>query len=465
MPVNILKPISRRDFFKASASGMAGLCAAGIYSGLAFAQKPAAAGEIEPPDIQIEHQPLVKVLRWSEFIKSDKEIWLRNTRRWEMMTGGRVETDFVPWTHVRPKAAMEATIGAGHDIVFGWYDDPHLYPDKLVDLTDLAEYLGRRYGGWYPICETYGQAAGTKRWIALPVGISGACLIYRQKWVQEVGFETLPADIEGLLRCCKALRSKGHFTGFALGHAVGDANSWTHWWLWAFGAKAVEADGVTVAINSDETILALDTARELFETMIPGVETWLDPGNNKAFLAGEIALTANGSSIPYLAKHHYPKIDLDLAVANMPVGRVGEPTELHVLSAGFIFKHSQVINAAKHFLRFMFEAEQYGSWINGSWGYITQALKHFHDLPCWEEDPRITPYRECVARMLPNCYAGRLGANSAAAMSEFIVVDMFADACTGRQTPKGAALKAEKRLRRLYRTLTAASSAVQDRDR
>jgi multiple sugar transport system substrate-binding protein len=99
----------------------------------------------------------------------------------------------------------------------------------------------------------------------------------------------------------------------------------------------------------------------------------------------------------------------------------------------------------------MFEAEQYGNWIGGSWGYVTQALKRYYDLPSWKQDHRITPYRECAGRVLPNSYDGPLGKSSAAAMSEYIIVDMFADACAGKRTSKEAALAAEKKLARLYK--------------
>lgn len=444
------KMISRRAFLKASASGLAGVSAITLAPGLATAMSRNRSGS-EMPEIKIEPNPVIKVLRWVEFVQSEKEVWLANTRRWEQLTGGHVETDFLNWSDVRPKAAMAATIESGHDIVIGWYDDPHLYPDKLVDLTDIAEYLGNKYGGWYPICKAYGQVSGSNRWICIPIGIQGQCINYRKSRVQEAGFEDLPGDIEGFLKCSKALKAKGFYTGFALGHAVGDAGIWTHWWLWSFGGKAVESDGRTVAINSKETLLALDTARALYETMLPGTEKWLDPNNNVAFRKGEISLTNNGSSIAYDIKHNYPKIDKDLAVANFPVGVTGRPTELAAISVGFIFKHSQIPNAAKHYLRFMMEAEQYGKWISGSWGYITQALEDYHDLPSWEQDPRVTPYRECAFRLLPNGYAGPLGIRSAAAMSEFIIVDMFADACTGRRTPKQAALDAERKLARLYK--------------
>lgn len=444
------KHLSRRTFLKATAQGAIALTSADWIHSLAgevsaaTMQNPKLGGEIEP-------NPILKVLRWNEFVRSEKEIWLKNTERWEKLTGGRVETDFLPWTDLRPRAALEATIGTGHDIVFGFHDDPHLYSDRLVDLTQVAEYLGKKYDGWFPVCEMYGQDSSKKHWLALPIGLPGTCLIYRKSVVDEIGCEKLPESIPELLQCAKAMSKKGYYTGFPLGHAVGDANGWTHWWLWSYGGRAVEADGRTVAINSPETIQALDGAIELYETMIPGVNNWLDPDNNKAFLNGDISLTLNGSSIVYAAKNNHPQIYEDITVTNMPIGPVGYPTELSSISLGYIFKHSTVPNAAMHYLAFMLEEEQYGEWISKSYGYITHTLKHFNNLPSWQQDPRITPYRDCAARMLPNSHPGPLGTKSAATMSEYIIVDMFAEACTGICNPQQAALVAEKRLARLYR--------------
>jgi multiple sugar transport system substrate-binding protein len=450
MGKHISAPISRREFLRRSAGGLAGLSAASLVPVLTLGGKQATAGVISPPSLAVESNPMVKVLRWRAFVQGDEDAWLSNTRRWEKLTGGRVVTDFVPFNDVRPRAAMEATLGTGHDLVLGWFDDPHLYPDKLIDLTALADYLAEKYGGWYPVCETYGRDPRTQRWIALPMGCAGMCINYRKSWVREAGFETVPGRIEGFLKCCRALKAGGHPTGFALGNAVGDRNSWTHWWLWSFGGKAVEADGRTIAINSKETTLALETARELYDTMVPGVLNWRDPDNNKAFLAGKISATNNGASILYAAKHHYPHIDADLATMNFPTGPVGRPSELSLISPAFIFKHALMPNAARHYLLFMFEAEQYGNWINDSLGYVTQSLKGFRDLPVWAADSRLAPYRECLNKMLPNGYAGPLGTASAAAMSDCIIPNMIVDVCLQRRTPKTAALHAEKRLARLY---------------
>ena len=86
----------------------------------------------------------------------------------------------------------------------------------------------------------------------------------------------------------KALKAKGTPGGFALGHATGDANTWCHWLVWAFGGKMVDKNN-KVVINSPETIKALEYAKELYATFIPGTLSWLDPNNNKAFLDGQIS--------------------------------------------------------------------------------------------------------------------------------------------------------------------------------
>lgn len=443
--------LTRRDFIKTSAAGLTGLGLVGSSLDGFFQGNQALAANVAPPTIKLEKNPTLRLLRWSAFVKSDEEIWDANTRKWEQATGGKVIIEYLSWEDVRAKAAMEASVGAGHDIVLGWFDDPHLYPNKLIDVTDVATYLGKKYGGWYPVCEKYGQDSKTKRWIALPVGSAGLCINYRVSWVQEAGFDKMPDKIEGFIKCSKALKAKGHPTGFALGHAVGDANCWTHWWLWSFGGKAVMADGKTIAINSKETLQALDACKEFYESMIPGVASWLDPHNNKAFLAGQISVTANGNSIFFASMDKFPEVHKDLMTMNFPVGPVGRPAELSLFSQAFIFKHSRVPNAAKHYLQFMMEGPQYAEWESGTWGYVTQPLKAYYDLPAWKKDPRITPFRECIRRMLWNGYAGPLGPASAAAMSEYVIVDMFADVCVGGKSPKTAALDAEKKLKKFYK--------------
>jgi multiple sugar transport system substrate-binding protein len=107
--------------------------------------------------------------------------------------------------------------------------------------------------------------------------------------------------------------------------------------------------------------------------------------------------------------------------------------------------------AAKEFLRFMMEQEQYGAWLQGSGGYIAQPLKAYEANPIWTVDPKHLPYRDAVKNLRPAGYAGKLGYASAGALGDFIVTNMVAEAASGSKTPKEAAERAQKRAERYYK--------------
>ena len=106
----------------------------------------------------------------------------------------------------------------------------------------------------------------------------------------------------------KALKEKGTPGGFALGHATGDGNTGATGWSGRSAARW-STQSNKVVIDSPETIKALEYAKELYATFVPGTLSWLDPNNNKAFLDGQISVTTNGISIYYAAKNSQdPKI-------------------------------------------------------------------------------------------------------------------------------------------------------------
>ena len=212
------------------------------------------------------------------------------------------------------------------------------------------------------------------------MGASGSCMVYRESHMKAAGFDTFPKDMPGFLKLCQALKAKGTPPGFALGNATGDANQWCHWLLWSFGGKLVDSKN-KVSIDSIETLRALEYSKELYKTFVPGTLSWLDPNNNKAFLDGQISLTNNGISIYYAAKTSKDPVIAAMAAdinhANMPIGPVGHPTELALVFPMMLFKYSKYPNAAKEYLRFMMEKEQYVPWQAAAIGYITQPLQAY----------------------------------------------------------------------------------------
>jgi len=436
----------RRDFLKATA-GVAAGGALGAGSALFAGEALAQQYKVTP-----EKGAKLRVLRWKRFVQGDEDMWAENTKKFTQATGIEVRVDAEGWEDVRPKAAVAANVGSGPDIIIGTYEDAHQYPDKLVDVTDLANYLGGKYGGWYPVGKTYCTNKG--KWIAVPMGAAGACLVYRESAMKAAGFETFPKDTAGFLKLCQGLKAKGLPPGFALGNATGDANTWCHWVVWTHGGKMVDEKN-NVVINGPETIAALEYSKQLYETFVPGTLSWLDPNNNKAFLDGQIGVTNNGISIYYAAKtskdEKLQEMAKDINHANFPIGPIGRPTECHLMFPMMIFKYSKYPNAAKEYLRFMMEKEQYVPWQQASIGYVTQPLAAYESNPIWTSDPKHTPYRDLVKNMLPNGYAGEMGYASAATMADFIMVNMVAEAASGSKSPKEAAERAQKRAERYYK--------------
>lgn len=436
--------VSRRDLLL----GASGLAAGASMLPLLGSATPAFA---QAPKYTPEPGATLRVLRWSPFVKGDEDAWLANTAKFTQATGVQVRVDKESWEDIRPKAAVAANVGSGPDIMLVWFDDAHQYPDKLLDVTDVATDLGNRYGGWFPGNEGYAKRDG--KFIGLPLAAIGNGLMWRQSVIEKAGFKDMPKDTAGFLELCRALAGKNlPRAGFAMGNAVGDGNNFAHWVLWSHGGKVVDESG-KVVVNSPETIAALNYARELYKTFIPGTEGWLDINNNRAWLAGDIGVSANGVSMYYSTRNEprYKEIADDTRSSNLPIGPVGQSVELHQTTSCIVFRYTKFPNAARAYLQFMYDKPQMDAWITGSSAYCCPALKDLVNNPVFSSDPVHKPFQRASETLRPNGYAGPLGYASAATMADYVVVNMIAEAATGQRTPEEAAKRAETRANRYYR--------------
>ncbi len=432
--------------------GVGAVAATGLIGSGARAAIPTA--DVPAPNLPIEKGASLRVLRPARFVEPDEVIFMENTKKFADAHGVEMKVDFSGWEDLRPQTAVSANTGAGPDVVLGWTDDPHIYSDKLVLLNDVAEYLGKKYGGWYDLSQRYGKKYKTNDWIAIPMGASGGNAVYRISWLKEAGFDAFPKTTDAFLDMCRKLQKAGHPTGFALGHAVGDANAFCHWLVWAFGGAMTDENG-KVTINSKETVEALKYAKALYPTFIPGTQSWLDPANNKAMLAGEISATQNGVSLYYSAKNSKEQALQDIAAdmnnAEMPIGPVGKPTQSALAINAMVFKHTKYPNAAKAYLTFLLEAPQYDKWLSGSLGYWAQPLKAYEQSAVWTEDPKISVYKNTMEDSRWLAYPGPISEDSGAVAADYVMVDMVAAAATGSVSPEDAAKEAERRAKRYYR--------------
>lgn len=415
----------------------------------------------------------LRLLRWNRFVVSEGVQFDNNIAAFTQATGVEVQVDKEFVDDIQPKAAVAANVGAGPDLIWGTMAIPQLVPDKLLDVTDVAHYLGDKYGGWHETPMKYCVRNG--KWTGLPLCVGGVYINYRTSWLKQAGFAQFPTTTDEFLKLSRELQKIGHPGGFALGRALGDGNAWAHWVVWAFGGKMVDEAG-NVVINSPETKTALEYARELAQTWTGGTASWNDASNNKAFLAGEVGYTNNGISIYAKAvadgkaepddktkndpnalqafevnRHKMAEIAADMDHAYYPIGPVGKPTELQLPNPIEAFAYSRYPNACKTLLAFLMEKAQYDAWLQQSAGYFTQTLKGYDDHPLWSEDPKRRVYKDASTRSLDIGHAGPLGYAAAGVYADFVMLDMVAQAATGQATAAEAMATAEKRALRYYR--------------
>ena len=111
----------------------------------------------------IEKGASLRMLRPVRFVQADEDVFRANAAKFTEKTGVEVKVDFVGWEDINQQTAVTSNSGAGPDIIIGFSDAPHIYVDKLIELTDVADYLGKRYGGWLTLAAEIRQAQQEQR--------------------------------------------------------------------------------------------------------------------------------------------------------------------------------------------------------------------------------------------------------------------------------------------------------------
>src|SRR6187551_1165413 len=227
------------------------LAAAGALTGPALLDWAKAWAQTAP--WKPESGAQLSMLRWKYFVQSEDDAFVALIDAFTKATGVKVNISRESYEDVQPKASVAANTGAGPDLFWGLYSLPHLFPQKCVDVSDVADYHGK---------------SGNK-WIAVPVCYSGNLMNYRVEASKKAGFSEFPKTTDEFLAYAKAMKAQGTPGGLALGHASGDGNAWVYWCLWAFGGNVVDKSD-KVIISSPETEKALNYAKALYENYVPG---------------------------------------------------------------------------------------------------------------------------------------------------------------------------------------------------
>lgn len=410
--------------------------------------------DVAAPRFPIEPGAQLRVLRPAKYIDPDEQLFNENTRRFQAATGIETRVDYVNWPDMPVQVGVAFNTGQGADVIIAFGENAQQFTDKIRDISDLAAYLGAKYGGWYDTALLYGRKFKSESWIGIPMGGTTGPAVYRISAVKAAGFDAIPRDLDGFLRLCQGLKRIGKPCGFALSHAPGDAPAYANWLLWSHGARLVDDEG-KVTLESPETLRAIEFARQMQETMIPGTMSWDGASNNRAFIAGDLGLTQNGVSIYFALKNATDAAQAALAAdtdhAEMPYGASPKVPQTALTLNALVPTYTRFPNAAKEYIRFMMEQEQYDRWLTACLGYWSQPLKAYAHSAVWTSDPKLKVYSSAMDTPYHDGWSGPVGAASAAALANWILVDMFARVVTGQQSPADSMREAARAARRWYR--------------
>lgn len=458
------RPVSRREFLKAAAT-TTGIVLIAACAGPAAQPTPTAAPKAAPttppaPAAQPTAAPTaapatlkgtkIHLLNWSSFVP-EEDTWLKEklVSDWARPNGVDLTIELVAGNQVQPKVVAALQAGAGPDIVQMQWTWPHLYADKLHDISDIAEKAGSDGGGWYDASRQNNFVQG--KWRAMPFGLVGNAIAYRSSWLKDAtGSDKFPETYADLTTAgAQVKQKKNTFLGQAQGHSFGDPPTWFLPFLWAHGGAETDQTGKKVVINSPETEAALKAWKELFDAASdPECLSWDDSSNNRAFLAEQIWATLNGASIYVAALKDRPDIAQDIQHSLLPKGPKGQ----FILAYPIAFAIPTYVRdpqPAKELLSHLLNTKTYADFMKQGKGY-TQSPYKKGETELWPStDPKFDPYKQVGNLSKWYGYPAPPSPQAAESGSKYIVVDMFAKVSQG-ESPQAAMQWAEGELKSIY---------------
>ena len=408
--------VSRRGFLKVAGGGVAG---SSLLTMLAARQAPA----------QIKGTTL-RILTWSHYIPA-YDVWFDKwSAQWGEKNGVKVKVDHIPHLEIPARMAAEFAAGAGHDIINNNSTIlARLYYKSLLDLTDVFDGLGKKYGGWIPAAkspiEVEGRIYGIPQYyILLP-------MLWRKDLFEANGLK--PPDTWELARvAARTLKSKGNPAGIAFSHC-NDANLVWRSVAYSFGATEADASGDNPTIDSKEMREALRFGKALFdEGMTPEVFSWDDASDNR-FLASGIAGWIHDAISAYrTTESTNPPVFKNTYVGMEPAGPGGKRVNCVAPIVFLAWKFSKNQQAAKEFLvHFM---EEFKEGMVQSRGYnmpylLGDAQK---PMPIIGADPKMQILQDFPKIVAFYGYPGPFTTPVQEVVNLFVLPDMFTRVARGQ---------------------------------
>jgi len=333
-------------------------------------------------------------------------------------------------TNLLAKVQTAIETGSGANII--QYSSPVAsFAKSLVDVSDIYQFINDQGGGFIPSASN-AVTNGGKR-LGVPLGQNSWMMNYRADWFKAAGYDKFPDTYDDLLVAGTKLKAAGHPIGFTFSDkAGGDGNATPRMVLWAFGGKEFNPDG-TLALDSPQTLAALNYAIQLHNAAGDPAETAYDDGaNNAAFLAGKISLTPNVNTIYLPALKTAPDIAAAMNTAIPPKGPAGRFTGTQINWWGILNNTKGIdLDASKDLIKQFFSIKNLDPFFKAGRGYIIPMLPGYANEPIWDPDPKLATTKDVFTLSLPPGYnLSEQTKLSGLMIDKVIMGKLFSQACS-----------------------------------
>jgi multiple sugar transport system substrate-binding protein len=397
----------------------------------------------------------ITILRSVDPIPAGDEVLARQMTEASRVFGATVALDRVDARDLAARVSAAASAGTGPDIVELRQNGPYLYEKHLVDVTDVAEEIERPQAGFHSACEVLCKVAG--RWRAVPHAIRPNLVVYRPSLYEQAGFAEFPKTWRDGYDAGRVLKGRGFPIGQTVAHTLMDGPAFWYPLLWCWGAKEVESDGKTVALDTSAAVESVRFAVGFWQDCCdPRGLAWADAENARAFLAGTNGSTLGTASI-YLTALDDPRtfktatgapLHTDIRYAPLPASSVGRFSYHRAFHHG-VMSYSKSSALAKDVLRYLHARERFEPWFVAERGYAIGPTRMWEQHALWTRDPVMLPFREAARTYRLIGFSGRPTAKASQVLSSQIVVDMYAKAIRG-MLPENAVTWAAGALQNIY---------------
>jgi multiple sugar transport system substrate-binding protein len=446
--------LTRRRFIQASA-GLTVLVACGKSAKEAGPAATNVTSTLVEPAKKLSGD--LKILQWSHFVPRHDRWFDPFAADWGRQVGVNVTVDHINLADIPARASAEISANEGHDLI-EFLSPPAAFEPSMLDLSDLNQEAGKRFGKQLELCTRSTYNPATKKYYGFCHGWVPDPGDYRKTMWEKVGLPNGPTTYQELLDVGGRIkREAGVQLGIGMSNEL-DSNMAARAIIWSFGGS-IQDEKENLVFNSPQTIEAVDYMARLFKaTMTDEVFAWNAASNNQGLIAGSLSYILNSISAYRTAQTANPDIAGDVYFTPPLKGPrgVGLASE-HVIPIYAIPRHAKNPDAAKEFILHL--TANYASATNNSELYTFPAFPQtVPQLNGWLEND---PYGSQPANKLAflkdaekwSTTIGHPGPANAAigeVFDTFILPKMMARAARGELSARDAVIDAENQIRPIY---------------